>query len=372
MDNLNALILGIVEGLTEFLPVSSTGHMILATTVLGVDITDFVRSFLIIIQLGSILAVLFVFWRRLVQGIDIWLKLLCGFFPTGFIGFGLSNFTEQLFNGFVVAFMLVLGGFIFIFIELSHKKKMANLSVNLAENSNFSVNLADLNSNLTPKIAKNRSSNLNSTFSTQENSALNLSQNSLNSAQISPNSSQNIAFKNQNEILKTKNSAQISAQKAQPKPYKINSLKEIGFKEAFLIGLCQSFALVPGTSRSGASIVGGLVLGLNRKIAAEFSFLLAIPTIFAATIYSICKEIFVATEGGFVLDFTVPIFTPEALTPLLIGFITAFFVAILIIKAFLNFISKFSFIAFGIYRIALGMLFFVLFFSGILSANGVF
>lgn len=362
MDNLNALILGIVEGLTEFLPVSSTGHMILATSVLGVDITDFVRSFLIIIQLGSILAVLFVFWRRLVQGIDIWLKLLCGFVPTGFIGFGLSNFTEQLFNGFVVAFMLVLGGFIFIFIELSHKKKMANLSVNLAENSN-----------LTPKIAKNRSSNLNSTLnSTQENSALNLSQNSLNLAQISPNSSQNIAFKNQNEILKTKNSAQISTKKAQPKPYKINSLKEIGFKEAFLIGLCQSFALVPGTSRSGASIVGGLVLGLNRKIAAEFSFLLAIPTIFAATIYSICKEIFVATKGGFVLDFAAPIFTPEALTPLLIGFITAFFVAILIIKAFLKFISKFSFIAFGIYRIALGMLFFVLFFSGILSANGVF
>lgn len=367
MDNLNALILGIVEGLTEFLPVSSTGHMILATSVLGVDITDFVRSFLIIIQLGSILAVLFVFWRRLVQGIDIWLKLLCGFFPTGFIGFGLSNFTEQLFNGFVVAFMLVLGGFIFIFIELSHKKKMANLSVNLAENPNSSVNLTDLNSNLTPKTAKNRSSN-STLNSTQENSALNLSQISLNSAQISPNSSQNIALKNQNEILRTKN----SAQKAQPKPYKINSLKEIGFKEAFLIGLCQSFALVPGTSRSGASIVGGLVLGLNRKIAAEFSFLLAIPTIFAATIYSICKEIFVATEGGFVFDFAAPIFTPEALTPLLIGFITAFFVAILIIKAFLNFISKFSFIAFGIYRIVLGMLFFVLFFSGILSANGVF
>ncbi|EPQ8119394.1 undecaprenyl-diphosphate phosphatase, partial [Campylobacter jejuni] len=86
MENLNALILGIIEGLTEFLPVSSTGHMILGTTILGIDIDEFWKSFLIIIQLGSILAVIFVFWRKLFQGLDIWLKLAAGFFPTGVIG----------------------------------------------------------------------------------------------------------------------------------------------------------------------------------------------------------------------------------------------------------------------------------------------
>lgn len=260
-----ALILGIVEGLTEFLPVSSTGHMILATSVLNMRLDDFWRSFLIVIQLGSILAVVFVFWRRLFAGLNIWLKLAAGFIPTGLVGLFLHKYISTLFNGYIVAFMLILGGLVFILIERAHKNKA----------------------------------------------------------------------------------------------YKINSLDEVSFLHAFVIGLVQSLAIVPGTSRSGASIVGGLLLGLNRKVAAEFSFLLAIPTMFIATAYDIYKNPQLLSSA-------------DAFTPLAIGFITAFVVAVLIIKLFLKFISKFSFTPFGFYRILLGCLFLYLYLSGILDAGSEF
>ncbi|MBK1971222.1 undecaprenyl-diphosphate phosphatase [Campylobacter sp. TTU_617] len=265
MENLHALILGIIEGLTEFLPISSTGHMILGTTILGLEQNEFLRSFLIIIQLGSILAVLFVFWNNLFQNIKLWVKLAVGFFPTGAIGFFLVKHLDLLFNGYVVVIMLILGGIVFIIIERLHKNKN----------------------------------------------------------------------------------------------YQINSLDEISFKQAFCIGLFQSLAMIPGTSRSGASIIGGLLLGFNRKIAAEFSFLLAIPTMIIATAYSIYKEPHIFN-------------TNETLIPLIIGFITAFFVAIFVIKIFLKFISKFSFISFGIYRIFLGFIFLYLYYFGILDAQSHF
>ncbi len=256
MENLYALILGIIEGLTEFLPVSSTGHMILGTTILGIDIDEFWKSFLIIIQLGSILAVIFVFWRKLFQGLDIWLKLAVGFFPTGVIGLFVAKYLNALFNGWVVVGMLIFGGVVLILIELAHKNKQ----------------------------------------------------------------------------------------------YRINSLEEISFKQAFCIGIFQSLAMIPGTSRSGASIIGGLLLGFNRKVAAEFSFLLAIPTMIIATAYSIYKEPELLGNAN-------------SLIPLGIGFITAFIVAVLVIKFFLKFISKFDFIPFGIYRIILGFVFFYLYYS---------
>lgn len=262
MIEIYAFILGIVEGLTEFLPVSSTGHMILATSILGVQLDDFWRSFLIIIQLGSILAVVFVFWQKLSQSFELWLKLALAFLPTGLIGFLLASYTAYFFHPFVVIFMLIFGGFVFIFIEKTHKNKV----------------------------------------------------------------------------------------------YKVNSLEELNFKQAFCIGLIQSLAIIPGTSRSGASIIGGLVLGLNRKTAAEFSFLLAIPTMFIATVYSLFKNYeMLLTQNNF--------------TALIIGFITAFIVAIFIIKLFLKFIARFNFIPFGYYRIILGLLFLGLFISGILSTE---
>ena len=262
LESLQAFILGIVEGLTEFLPVSSTGHMILTTSILGMQLDDFWRSFLIIIQLGSILAVIFVFWRRLFAGLSIWFKLAIGFVPTGLIGLFVYKHISTLFNGYVVVFMLILGGLVFIIIEKTHKNKA----------------------------------------------------------------------------------------------YKINSLDEVSFLHAFAIGLVQSLAMIPGTSRSGASIVGGLLLGLNRKVAAEFSFLLAIPTMIIATSYNIYKHPELLSNAN-------------SFTPLAIGFITAFIVAVLIIKLFLKFISKFSFTPFGIYRILLGFLFLYLYLSATLPTS---
>lgn len=260
----NAIILGIVEGLTEFLPISSTGHMILASTILDINVKDgeFWSNFLIIIQLGSILAVIFVFWQRFLQGLTLWFKLAVGFFPTGIIGFFVYRFIKDLFDGYVVVFMLIFGGIVLIILELKHKGKT----------------------------------------------------------------------------------------------YKINSLDEVSYKHAFCIGLIQSLAMIPGTSRSGASIIGGLLLGLNRKVAAEFSFLLAVPTMIIATAYSIYKEPSILS-------------TTSSLIPLAAGFITAFVVAVFVIKFFLKFISKFDFIAFGIYRILLGILFLSLYGFGILDLS---
>ena len=264
--NFNALILGVVEGLTEFLPVSSTGHMILTTSILGISLNDgFWKSFLIIIQLGSILAVVFLFWRRLTQGVAVWCKLAIAFVPTGLVGLLLYPFIKGLFNGYVVAFMLILGGLAFIIIE------------------------------------KTRSNRAHTT----------------------------------------------------------QSLDTITLKQAFLIGVFQALAIVPGTSRSGASIVGGLLLGLHRRAATEFSFLLALPTMCVATGYDIYKnpQLFASAD---------------TLMPLLIGFCTAFVVAIFVIKLFLSFISRFDFVPFGIYRIALGGLFLWLFYGGILDAGAPF
>lgn len=261
-DIFNAFILGIVEGLTEFLPVSSTGHMILATSVLGIKIDDFWKSFLIIIQLGSILAVLFVFYKKLTQSFELWLKLAVGFFPTGVIGFLLSDYIKLLLHPYVVIFMLIFGGFILIFIEKAHKNKA----------------------------------------------------------------------------------------------YAITSLDELSFKTAFFIGLIQSLAMIPGTSRSAATIIGGLLLGLNRKSATEFSFLLAIPTMLIATSYDMLKH-------------HDTLFAQDTFVPLFIGFVVAFVVAIFVIKFFLKFISRFDFVPFGYYRIILGLLFLILFISGVLNTQ---
>ncbi|MBM0636462.1 undecaprenyl-diphosphatase UppP [Campylobacter sp. VicNov18] len=265
MENFYAFILGVIEGLSEFLPISSTGHMILGTTILGISIDEFWKSFLIVIQLGSILAVVFVFWRKLFCGFDIWFKLFCGFFPTGLIGLFVAKYLNALFNGWVVVFMLIFGGVVFILIELMHKGKQ----------------------------------------------------------------------------------------------YRVDVLEKISFKQAFCIGVFQALAMIPGTSRSGASIIGGLLLGLNRKTATEFSFLLAVPTMFIATAYSVYKEPELFENAN-------------SLIAMGIGFVTAFVVAVFVIKFFLRFVSRFDFIPFGVYRIVLGMVFFYLYYSGILNAGSEF
>ncbi len=250
MGILESIILGIIEGLTEFLPVSSTGHLILVSTLLGIEQTETHKTFEVSIQLGSILAVVFLYRDKLFSNITLWKKLIVAFIPTGTLGFFLYKVIKSLFDPSIVVFMLVLGGIFFILVELFYKKE--------------------------------------------------------------------------------------------PHPY--HSVEDIPYYTAFAIGFFQSFAMIPGTSRSGASIIGGLLMGLDRKTAAEFSFLLAVPTMFIATGYDIFKH-----YNEFNLD--------NWMT-LLVGFITAFIFAVISIKLLLRFISTHSFIPFGIYRIIIGVLFY--------------
>ena len=253
MDILQSIILGAVEGLTEFLPVSSTGHLILTSELMGIKQDSFHKTFEIIIQLGSILSVLFVFKDKIIpnnrESITLWKKLIVAFIPTGILGFLFYKHIKALFVPETVAFMLIFGGIIFIALEYFHKEE---------------------------KI-------------------------------------------------------------------KINNTNEISYKQAFFIGLFQSVSMIPGTSRSGATIVGGLLLGFNRRVATEFSFLLAVPTMFMATAYDVYKN-----YEQFNFDNTLI---------LIVGFLSAFTFAFFAIKTFLTFVAKFNFIPFGVYRILIGVIF---------------
>ena len=249
-----ALILGIVEGVTEFLPISSTGHLILVSSLLGIEQTEVHKTFEVVIQLGSILAVVSIFKEKIFHNLKLWKRLIVGFIPTAVIGLILYKLIKSLFAPEIVAYMLILGGVIFILIELFYKEK----------------------------------------------------------------------------------------------DHHIGHIEQVSYKQAFLIGLFQSLAMVPGTSRSGATIVGGILIGLKRETATEFSFLLAIPTMLAATTYDIFKH-----YNEF--DFS----QAQALG---VGFITAFIVALGIVKWLLSFVKKHSFIPFGIYRIVVGFIFLVVVF----------
>jgi len=249
MEWFDALILGVVEGVTEFLPISSTGHLILVSSLLGIEQTNTHKTFEVVIQLGSILAVIFVFKKRLFHSLELWKRLIVGFIPTAILGFTLYKFIKSLFNSETVAYMLIVGGVVFILVELFYKEK----------------------------------------------------------------------------------------------DYHVDSVEQVSYKQAFLIGLFQSLAMIPGTSRSGTTIIGGILIGLKRKTATEFSFLLAIPTMLVATIYDMLKN-----YNEF--DFS----QAQALG---IGFTTAFIVALIIVKWFLNFVKKHNFIPFGIYRIVIGFIF---------------
>jgi undecaprenyl-diphosphatase len=249
LTTLEAVILGIVEGLTEFLPISSTGHLILVSNLLGIQQTEQHKAFEVSIQLGSILAVVFLYFKKFLDT-NLMKRILIAFIPTGILGFVLYKIIKSLFNPYIVVFMLVFGGLLLILIELNHKNKS----------------------------------------------------------------------------------------------YDINSIYEVSYQKAFLIGVFQSLAMIPGTSRSGATIVGGLLLGLNRKTAAEFSFMLAVPTMFMATFYDVYKN-----HSNFSLS---------DWENLIVGFIVAFISALFAIKWLLKFISNHSFISFGIYRIILGILYY--------------
>ena len=248
MSWIEAIIIAIVEGLTEFLPISSTGHMIITQSVLGVPSTDFVKAFTVIIQFGAILSVIVLYWKRFFRTLDFYYKLIVGFIPAGVLGLLLSDYIDRLLESVtVVAIMLILGGVLMLFVDKWFNK---------------------------PK----------------ENS-------------------------------------------------------DVTYKNAFIIGLFQCIAMIPGVSRSMATIVGGMSRGLSRKSAAEFSFFLAVPTMAAATGYKLLK-LFSSEEGFEMLK--------ENIGVLIIGNIVAFIVALLAIKIFLEFVTKYGFKLFGWYRIVLG------------------
>ncbi|MES3039193.1 MAG: undecaprenyl-diphosphate phosphatase [Bdellovibrionota bacterium] len=260
MSWLHVVILGIIEGITEYLPVSSTGHLVIASSLLGIEPTDFSKAFDVIIQSGAILAVLLLYWRRFLVSKEIYFKLLASFIPTAILGFALKGLVDHwLESNTIVGLGLLIGG---IFLWWLEKKY------------------------LPPAPLSNDKGGV-----------------------ISDNTGKKI--------------------------------DDLSLKECAMIGLVQSIALIPGVSRSGASIVAGLFAKLSRKEAAEFSFLLAVPTLLAATGYKTLK-IF-------------PILTSEMTGYLAVGTLISFVVAVIAIKGFIHFLNKHGFIPFAYYRIVLGI-----------------
>lgn len=262
LEILKAIILGVVEGFTEFLPISSTGHLIIVNQFISFD-KNFTELFDIVIQLGSILAVLIYFIKKLwpfspdkVQNkktLSIWYKTIVGVIPAIFFGALFASFIkETLFNPWVVAISLIIGGLVILFIE---------------------------NKNKTSKII---------------------------------------------------------------------SVEDLSYPTAFFIGLIQCLSMIPGVSRSASTIIGGMILGASRVVATEFSFFLAIPTMFAATAYSLLKY-----KG---------VLHSNQLMILIIGFIVSFVVALAVVKFLIKFVQKHDFKLFGYYRIILGIIILLYFF----------
>ncbi len=260
MSLLEAIILGIVEGLTEFLPVSSTGHMILMSYLLKMQETTFLKTFEVVIQLGAILAIVWIYAKRFLSSIDIYFKLVVAFLPTGFFGLlAYKAIKAYLFSPSVVAVSLILGGAVLILV---------------------------------------------------------------------------------NRRIETTES-------------KFQDIGDITYKKAFFIGLIQCFSMIPGVSRAAATIIGGVYNGLNKKQAAEFSFLLAVPTMFAASGYDLLKA---EIE-----------YNQENITLIVVGLVVAFISAWIAVKLFLKYISHFGFKHFGYYRILIGIIFLILIFSGVMD-----
>src|SRR3989344_1875366 len=261
MTIIQAIILGIVEGVTEFLPVSSTGHLILTSKLLGIADSDFLKSFEIAIQFGAILAVVALYWKKIWNNKENFKKIAIAFIPTAVIGFILYKILKQylLSNEMLVIWSLGIGGVLLILFEIWHQPSLK----------------------LRPGEVKN----------------------------IHP----------------------------------IDKISSISYRKSFLIGLAQSLAIIPGVSRSGATIVGGMLMGISREAIVEFSFLLAVPTMAAASGYDLLKSGASFTAGQFGI--------------LALGFMVSFLVAVFAIKWFLSYVKNHSFIAFGVYRIAVAFLF---------------
>ncbi len=266
MNWLQAILLAIVEGLTEFLPVSSTGHMIIASTAMGIASEPFVKVFTVTIQFGAILSVVVLYRDRFGQPLRFYRNIFLAFLPAVFFGFLLKKLIDQLLeNVVVVGVALIVGGVVFLFLDelFAHRAK------------------AD------------------------------------------------------------------------------GTIEQMSWKKAVSIGLFQVIAMVPGVSRSAATIIGGLVQGLSPRVAAEFSFFLAVPTMFAAA----CKSLWDYGREGRLQ------FTPHEMGLLLIGNVVGFVVAMLAIKGFIHYLTRHGFRVFGYYRILVGVIILLLagagYFSGV-------
>ncbi len=265
MTIFEAILLAVVEGLTEFLPVSSTGHMIVTSSLLGIHQEAFTKLFEVAIQFGTILSVVVLYWKKFFDftRLDFYLKLIVAVIPALILGFLLSDAIDALLESpTTVAVMLILGGFVFLFIDKIFTKGT------------------------------------------------------------------------------------------------ITEEPQIKFKNGFWVGLWQCIAMIPGVSRSAASIIGGLQQGFTRKLAAEFSFFLAVPTMAAATGYKLLKAW---------LDTPEILQNSDNLKALAIGNIVGFLVAIVAIKFFIGFVQKFGFKYFGWYRIIAGVSILILLYTGIMQ-----
>lgn len=255
MNIFQAIILSVVEGITEFLPISSTGHLILTTQLLGIAETEFIKSFQIYIQLGAILAVIVLYGQKYIQNIKVWKNVVTAFIPTALIGLVLYKFVKTflLGNSLVVILALLIGGVLLILLEKAHHEK---------------------------------------------------------------------------------NTA-------------VQKIEDLTLKQSFLIGLAQSLSIIPGVSRSASTILGAMFLGAKRGTAVEFSFLLAVPTMLAASGLDLIKSNFAFTSNEWLLIF--------------VGFVGSFVTALVVIKWFMKYIQKNTFVSFGIYRIILSIIFLVFF-----------
>lgn len=249
MTIFDAVILGIIEGLTEFLPVSSTAHLILVSQLLHVEQNSFMNSFNIIIQIAPIFSVMIIYKERLMQNYELWKKLIISFIPTGAVGLLFHKQIEQFFHANSTIALMILTGIAFLLVEYFFKEK----------------------------------------------------------------------------------------------EHFVSDINKVSTKQAIYVGLFQVLALVPGVSRSGSTILGGILVGLKREVAMSFSFLLAIPTMGAASGYMLLKEYSTLSFENSIL--------------LAVGFVVSFIVGWIAIKSFLAIVSKYSFVPFGWYLVLAGLVF---------------
>jgi undecaprenyl-diphosphatase len=276
MSIFEAIIIAIVEGLTEFLPVSSTGHMIIASSLLGIHTESFTKLFEVAIQLGAILAVVVLYWKKFVdfKSFTFYYKLALAVVPALLLGFLFSDQIDALLESpLTVAITLLLGGFVLLFIDKSFQHP------------------------------------------------------------------------------------------------RIHDETEISFGKALIIGCWQCLAMIPGVSRSAASIIGGMQQRLSRKVAAEFSFFLAVPTMAAASGYSLVLKDWTMEDGTVQKGYDMLLSSNDNLIAFLVGNIVAFIVALLAIKFFIGFLQKNGFRWFGYYRIAAGIILLILLWTGVIQ-NG--